>query len=215
MELLSPSIVLASYAEPLLDGRRAVVFGDSTSPLAEEMIERGARSVHVCDPEPARAGEAAARNRSRQISIVPLDDADVAVRQGAFDVAIVEDLSNASNAGALLAEVRRALSVRGVAFIASPNPDAKRPLVPRTSGSTAATALGYYELYDKVVAEFPEVRMLGQTPFVGYAIVDFAPTTDLDVELDSGFLPTGAEEPEWFVAVAARGPVERGRSWNR
>jgi hypothetical protein len=210
MELLSPSVVLASYSEPLLDGRRAIVFGDSTSPLAEEMIGRGARSVHVCDPEPARAGEAAARNRSRQISIVPHGDADVAVREGAFDVAIVEDLSSATDAVLLLGQVRRALSPRGVAFVASPNPDAKRPLVPRTTGASAKAALGYYELYDKVVAEFPEVRMLGQTPFVGYAIVDFAPASELEVELDSGFLPTGAEEPEWFVAVAARGPVELG-----
>lgn len=210
MELLSPSVVLASYSEPLLDGRRTIVFGDSTSPLADEMIGRGARSVHVCDSVPARAAEAAARNRSRQISIVPLDDADVAVRQGAFDVAVVEDLSSATDAAALLKQVRRALSPRGVAFVASPNPEAKRPLLPRTAGASSGAALGYYELYDKVAAEFPDVRMLGQTPFVGYAIVDFAPATDLEVQLDSGFLPTGAEEPDWFVAVAAREPVELG-----
>src|ERR1041385_5234065 len=208
MELLTPGIVLASYAEGLLDGRRGIVFGDSTSPLAEEMVGRGARSVHVCDPEPARAGEAAARNRSRQISIVPLDEADVSGRQGAFDVAIVEDLSNAHDAAALLKQVRRALSPRGVAFVACPSPEAKRPLVPRTGGGRGGAPLGYYELYDKVAAEFAEVRMLGQTPFVGYAIVDFAPTEELEVELDSGFLPNGAEEPEWFIAVAAREPVD-------
>lgn len=208
MDLLTPCVVLAAYAEPLLEGRRGIVFGNSLSPLAEEMVERGARSVHVCDPVPSRAAESAARNRMRQISIVPLDDADVSVREGAFDVAIVEDLSSATDASALLKQVRRALSPRGVAFVACPNPEAKRPLLPRTDG--AAAELGYYELYDKVSAEFAEVRMLGQTPFVGYAIVDFAPSEDLDVELDSGFLPTGAEEPEWFVAVAGRESVALG-----
>lgn len=210
MEILTPSVVLASYAEPVLDGRRAVVFGDSTGPLAAEILGRGARSVHVCDGDVARAGEAAARNRSRQISIVPLGDADVAVREGAFDVAIVEDLSNADDASSLLKQVRRALSPRGVAFVASPNPDVKRPLLPRTRGASTSSALGYYELYDKVAAEFQDVRMLGQTPFVGYAVVDFAPAGELDVELDSDFLPTGAEEPEWFIAVAAREPAELG-----
>jgi len=208
MDLLTPGVVLAAYAEPLLDGRRAVVFGNSLSPLAEEMIERGARSVHVCDPTPARAAESAAKNRVRQISIVPLDDADVSVREGAFDVAVVEDLSSSSDASALLKQVRRALSPRGVAFVACPNPDAKRPLLPRTDGGAAE--LGYYELYDKVAAEFAEVRMLGQTPFVGYAIVDFAPSEDVDVELDSGFLPTGAEEPEWFIAVGGREAIAFG-----
>jgi hypothetical protein len=210
MEILTPSIVLASYAEPVLDGRRAVIFGDSTSPLAAEVLGRGARSVHVCDPEAPRAGESAARNRSRQISIVPLGDADVAVREGAFDVAIVEDLSSANDASALLKQVRRALSPRGVAFVASPNPDVKRPLLPRTRGANTSSALGYYELYDKVAAEFQDVRMLGQTPFVGYAVVDFAPAGELDVELDSDFLPSGAEEPEWFIAVAARETTELG-----
>lgn len=208
MEILTPSIVLASYAEPVLDGRRAIVFGDASSPLAEELIGRGARSVHVCDGEPARAAESAARNRSRQISIVPLADADVAVREGAFDVAIVDDLSSAADAAALLKQARRALSPRGVAFVASPNPDVKRPLLPRTTGADASSALGYYELYDKVAAEFQDVRMLGQTPFVGYAVVDFAPAGELEVELDSDLLPTGAEEPEWFIAVAAREPAE-------
>jgi hypothetical protein len=210
MEILTPSVVLASYAEPVLDGRRAIVFGDASSPLAAELVGRGARSVHVCDGEPARAAESAARNRSRQISIVPLADADVAVREGAFDVAIVDDLSSAADASALLKQVRRALSPRGVAFIASPNPDVKRPLLPRTTGADTSAALGYYELYDKVAAEFQDVRMLGQTPFVGYAVVDFAPVGELEVELDSGLLPTGAEEPEWFIAVAAREPTELG-----
>jgi hypothetical protein len=210
MEILTPSVILASYAQPVLDGRRAIVFGDASSPLAEEMVARGARSVHVCDPAPARAAESAARNRSRQISIVPLADADVAVREGAFEVAIVEDLSNATDAATLLRQVRRALSPRGVAFVASPNPEVKRPLLPRTTGGSTNSALGYYELYDKVAAEFQDVRMLGQTPFVGYAVVDFAPQGEPDVELDSDFLPTGAEEPEWFIAVASREAAELG-----
>ncbi len=207
MELLSPGIVLAAYAEPLLEGRRVVVFGDGTSALSAELVERGARTVHVYDPETSRAAVAAGRNRSKQISVVPLDEADVAIRDGAFDVAIVEDLCDATEPAALLKRVRRALSQRGVAIVASPNAEARRALVPRT-GAGRGASIGYYELYDAVAAEFPEVRMLGQTPFVGYAIVDFAPEGEPDVRIDSGLVPGGAEEPEWFVALASRHPVE-------
>jgi hypothetical protein len=105
-----------------------------------------------------------------------------------------------------LKQVRRALSSRGAAIVASPNPDAKLSLLPRTSGPRSA--LGYYELYDAVSAEFAEVKMLGQTPFVGYAVVDFAPEGEPEVSIDSSLLPGGAEEPEWFVALAGREALE-------
>ena len=208
MDSLSPSLVLAAYAEPLLDARRVAVFGDATSPLAAELIERGSRAVHVYDPEPSRVAEAAGLNRARQISIVPLDEVDVAVRDGAFDVVIVEDLSTVADAGELLKQVRRALGPRGVAIIASPNFDAKLALLPRTTSASSSSKLSYYDLYDAVSTEFSEVRMLGQTPFVGYAVVDFTPGNDAEVALDSGLVPGGAEEPEWFVAVASHRAVE-------
>src|SRR5882724_563624 len=208
MEPLSPSIVLAAYAEALIDGRRVVLFGDSTSGVADELVERGARNVQVYDPEPSRAALAAGQNRSKQVSVSPHDDADLAVRDGAFDVAFVEDLSIFDDRTALLKQVRRALSTRGAALIASPNPDAKTSVLPRTGAARTGAPLGYYELYDDVSAEFAEVRMLGQTPFVGYAVVDFAPEGEPEVSIDSGLLPGGTEEPEWFVALASRDPLD-------
>src|SRR6187431_1970306 len=108
MDPMSPSVVLAAYAEPLLDGRRVVVFGDATTDLGLELVERGARSVHVYDPEPARAALASNQNRAKEITVVPLDSADIALRDGAFDVAIVPDLSGLSGGEALLRRVRRA-----------------------------------------------------------------------------------------------------------
>jgi len=207
LDTLSPSIVLGAYAESLFDGRRVVLFGDATTSLAEEIAERGARVVHVYDPIAARAAEAGARNRDARISALPLDGADIAVRDGAFDLAIVEDLSSIEEPAKLLHRVRRALTPRGAAIVASPNPEARLALVPRKSAASSSE-LGYYDLYDLVSSEFPDVRMLGQTPFVGYAIVDFAPEEEPEVNLDSGLVPGGAEEPEWFVAVASSAPVD-------
>src|SRR6185295_6776117 len=67
--------------------------------------------------------------------------------------------------------------------------------------------LGYYDLYELVSQHFEEVRMLGQTAFVGYAVADFAAAEDSDVRLDTAFLPGGAEEPEWFLALVSTLPV--------
>jgi hypothetical protein len=203
-ESMRPSVVLAAYAEPLLDGRRVLVFGDSLSSLAEMLLERGARLVHVCDPEPARAQEAAQRSESRNITYSPLTDAGLAMRDGAFDVAVVEDLGAAGPASSVLKRLRRALSPRGVALVAVPNPDVRTRLLPTRE---VVGALDYYQLYDAVKAEFPHVRMLGQTAFVGFAIVDFASSGTPDPSLDTAFVPGGAEEPEWFLAFASALPI--------
>jgi hypothetical protein len=69
-------------------------------------------------------------------------------------------------------------------------------------------SLDYYALYDAVKGEFEHVRMLGQAPFVGYVIADFAPEGTPEPSLDTAFLPNGAEEPELFLAVASQQPVE-------
>jgi chromosome segregation ATPase len=49
--------------------------------------------------------------------------------------------------------------------------------------------------------------MLGQTPFVGYAVVDFATEGTPEPSLDTAFVPGGAEEPEWFIALASPAPI--------
>jgi SAM-dependent methyltransferase len=203
-ETMRPGIVLAAYLEPLLDGRRVLVFGEATSGLAEMLLERGARLVHVCDPDPARAHEAAARSASRNVSYAPLSDGGLALREGAFDVGVVEDLGAAGPASSVLKRLRRALSPRGVALVAVPNPDVRARLLPTQN---VVGALDYYQLYDAVKAEFPHVRMLGQTAFVGFAIVDFASSGAPDPSLDTAFVPGGAEEPEWFLAFASALPI--------
>lgn len=199
-EILRPSVALAAYVESLLEGRRAIVFGDSSSDIAERLLERGARLVHVYDPDSSRVAEAATRNTSRSVSYAPLGEGGLAVRDGAFDVALVEDLSAEADPVGLLRKVKRCLGPRGAALIATRNPDVRVSLLP----STAQAKLSYYELYDAVSSEFEEVRMLGQTPFVAYAVVDFAPAGEPAVSLDNGFVPGGAEEPEFFVALAGQ-----------
>jgi SAM-dependent methyltransferase len=198
--VLEPSIALAAYAEPLASNRRVLVFGSAAGSLSLQLLERGARSVHVCDADPVRVAEATARNRSTQITFSALADSDLSVRDGAFEVALIENLG-AFNALSILKKAHRALAPRGVALVACPNPEASFPLL--RASHPAATALDYYALYDAVAAEFEHVRMLGQTPFVGYAIADFSASGEPEPALDTSFVPGGAEEPDLFIALAA------------
>jgi hypothetical protein len=204
---LAPSVALAAYAEPLVAGRRVVVFGDATSGLAEYLIDRGARLVHVYDHEPARIAEASSRSTSRNISFAPLGQAGIAVRDAAFDFGVIENLALALDPGELLQRLARSLSARGAALIAIPNPDARLKLLVSSSTSQGAT-IGYYELYDRVAEHFQEVRMLGQLPFVGYAVADFSPDHEPNISIDTSLVPSGAEEPEWFLALASQQSIE-------
>lgn len=199
------SVALAAYAEPVLEGRRVIVFGDSSSGLAEQLIERGARLVHVYDPDAARVAESAVRNSSQNVAIAALSDMGLALREGAFDVGVVEDLTMTGPAHSVLKRLRRALSPRGVALVAAPNPEVSERLLP--GGPSFDSALDYYQLYDAVASEFQHVRMLGQTPFVGFAVVDFAAQEAPEPSLDTAFVPGGAEEPEWFIAFASSVPL--------
>ena len=201
---LEPSIALAAYAEPLASNRRVLVFGNALAALSVQLLERGARSVHVCDLDAVRVSEAAARNRSSQISFSTLADSDLSVQPGSFELVLVENLGAFGPMG-LVSKAKRALAPRGAAIVACPNPEAAYPLL--RSGNPAATRLDYYALYDAVAAEFEHVRMLGQTPFVGYAIADFSASGEPEPALDTSFVPGGAEEPDVFIALASQQEV--------
>ena len=201
---LEPSIALAAYAEPLASNRRVLVFGNALGALPLQLLERGARSIHVCDPDEVRVAEAASRNRSTQIAFSSLAESDLSLRDGAFELALVDHLG-AFNVQSVIRTAKRALGARGVAVVACPNPEAAFPLL--RSGNPGATSLDYYALYDAVAAEFEHVRMLGQTPFVGYAIADFSASGEPEPALDTSFVPGGAEEPDFFIALASNQEV--------
>lgn len=197
---LHPASTLVAWLESHVRGRRVAVLGDATVGLAEALVGRGARLVHAYDPDPARVAEATAtsgRAGSPRPLFAPLEG-DLGVRDGAFDVVVVPDLGLFGDAAEALRRVRRLLSPSGIAVVASRNPDAARWLL--RAGATPSSSPSYYDLFDLVSLQFPEVKMLGQTPFVGYAIVDFA-ADEPEVTVDASLLEE-PEAPEWYVAVA-------------
>jgi predicted nucleic acid-binding Zn-ribbon protein len=207
MDPLDASVVLAPYLEPVVRGRRVGVIGDCSGRLGPELVERGARLVHVYDPDPSRvARECASRPPSRSLVLAPLPAGDMGVRDGAFDTVLVPDLGAFEDAAGVVTRAARLVSAGGVAVVCARNPEAPGGSA-RDTRPGAGPALGYYELYDAVSLQFPEVRMLGQAPFVGWVVADFAPDEEPDVTVDTSLLERGAEEPRWFVALASRRPT--------
>ena len=198
---LHPATTLVPWLEDLVHGRRVAVLGDTTIGLVESLVDRGARLVHGYDPDASRAVEAAARGgrvSAPRPVFAALSD-DLGIRDGAFDVVVVPDLADLADAADAVRRIRRMLSPTGVAIIASRNPDAPRWLV--RAGAVVQSGPSYYDLYDLVSLQFPEVKMLGQAPFVGYAIVDFS-ADEPEVTVDATLLDE-PESPEWYVVVAS------------
>lgn len=218
---LHPSIVLSAYVEPLVRGRRVAILGDATIGLADELSQRGARLVHVYDPDAARTAEALARaapGRPHQVSYAVLAG-DLGVRDGAFDMVMVPDLSIFADPADTLRRARRLCAPTGVAVFVAPNsggagkkllPGSRRAAVANHAAAPApgerTLPLGYYELFDLVSLQFAKVRMIGQAPFVGYTVADFAPHGEPEVSVDTSLLAT-SEEPEHFIAIASDRPV--------
>ncbi|WP_437875641.1 hypothetical protein [Sorangium sp. So ce513] len=198
---LHPALVLSAYLEPLVRGRRVAVLGDATIGLADRLLQRGARLVHAYDPDAARVAEVLARSASSRQPhpSFAVFGGDLGVRDGAFDTLVIPDLSIFDEPTEVLRRARRLTAASGAAVIASPNPDVARGLLP--AGARRGEAPGYYALYDLVALQFKQVRMIGQAPFVGYTVAEFAPKGEPDVSVDTSILD-GSEEPEWFIAVA-------------
>lgn len=206
---LHPSMVLSAYLEPLVRGRRVAVLGDASIGLAERLLDRGARLVHAYDPDAARVAEALARSSQRQPHPgYAVLEGDLGVRDGAFDAVIIPDLSVFPDPAEVLRRARRLVSENGAAVVATPNPEAARALVPGSphGNGTRRSGPDYYSLYDLVSLQFRAVRMIGQAPFVGYTVAEFAQDGEPEVSIDMSLL-AGSEEPEWFVALASERPV--------
>jgi hypothetical protein len=188
-----PQQALAVYAEPLVVGSRVVVFGDSSLGLGARLLELGARSVQLVDPDPARA-RAEADRVPRGVGVHVYDDFDADGR--GFDLGIVIDLGAFDDPASVVRRVRRGAGENGVALFAAKSAEVAQPRGYR--------AFDYYDLFDLVAPEFESVRMVAQLPFHGVSLVelgeeDESPAVNVDMQLaESGRVP------EAFVVVASQ-----------
>ncbi len=193
----SPEQALAIYAESLVPRGVVAVLGDSSAGVGELALRLGARSVHVWDPDEARA-RAQADAAPRGLTVRPLAREDLVRRD--FDLAIIADLGLFDDPAGLLVAVRKMVGEEGVAVVAAPNGGA--------ASAGSRRAFDYYALFDAVAAEFDFVRMVAQMPFRGVALVELGDETDASgaVSVDTQLGDEGGT-PEVFVALGSQRDV--------
>jgi hypothetical protein len=201
---------LAVYLESLASDKRVAVIGDASLGVAERIADLGARIVEIWDPDDARARTEAA-NAPPGVVVRSFPRAEAEVRPSAFDLALVTDLAMFDDARRLLSLVRRAVGDRGVAVIVAANreaqPDGTSPASPERGRHRMAGAFDYYELFDLVVGEFDQIRMVAQLPFHGIALAELGREDDpASVSVDMQ-LADGDRVPHAFVVVASHSDV--------
>lgn len=175
-------LALAVYVEELAARRRVLFVGDAASAVPER-LSSVARSVEVVSPRTRARGT----RRGGRILPRPWPSAQDA---RSWDLVLVPDLLWAGPpAPERIAEMHEWLTPRGVLVVGAEE---------REEG------VGYEALYDLLARRFEWVRMLGQAPFAGWSVVDFAPATkELEVTFDGSLLGGTGEEPARFVALCA------------
>jgi hypothetical protein len=192
-----PQQALAVYAESLASGGTVAFFGDASLGLGARLVELGARSVVVWDPDPGRAGlEGVGAPEGVTVAAYP------SLGQGAqrrVDVALIGELGLFDDPRELLARVAGLVGDDGVLLLSAANRE--------VGNGNGARAFEYYELFDLVAAHFNAVTMVGELSFHGIALValgeeDESPAVSVDTQLAGG-----ARVPERFVVVASQREV--------
>ncbi len=189
---LSPISALLAHLETFVAERRVLIVGDAERSLAAQALERGARLVQVLDPDPKRVAQAASQNTERRITYAQLTKSSL--RDGSFDLAVVEDAGIVGNLGELVQGVKRSISPQGAALICASNPDASTGLLGAGLGS-----VDYDDLVDATEETFEAVIMFGQSPFTGYSVGQLELEHLPEAALDNDYL-VDAESPDFYAA---------------
>lgn len=200
-DMPAPSSIVAAltvYVEPLVADARVAVLGDGELGLDVRLLELGARTVHLYDPDPDRVARIADEVPRGVFARMLRDDFDV--RDGAFDLVVIPDVGGLPDAAGAIVRLRRILDPRGavVAMGRARTAGGGGALFPELVPAT----IEYAELYDLFALQFENVTMTGVLPFNGVVFAELGAGDDLTVSVDTRLVEP--EPPGIFVVVASR-----------
>jgi hypothetical protein len=197
----SPSLLartVLTVAEAYCPGRRVALVAPGASGLAEALLAAGARSVHHYATDDARTARTTATDRTLLVRPLPAGDFDV--REGAFDLVVVDDLARLGDVASWLGRFRRLVGASGT-FVAGASRD--------SSGEHRSPAFGVHELDELVSVQFAWVDLRGLASFHGALVAPIGVHGAIG-EFVLYPLDDGRAAPEALVVIAAQKarPVE-------
>src|SRR5262249_51380026 len=181
------------YLSDLWRGRRVLEVGCGDGAAAAYLAKNGAAQVIGLDRSAQLVDLARARARSGNPSFAVADYAAIDLDDASVDVVCVPAGAELARWAAFLEEARRVLADDGCLVLSVPSADR----------AGAVSGMSYHDLVGRLAPVFGDVRMIGVTPFVGFALVEYADAEVLEVELDTSLAAEGARELVTdYVAVA-------------
>ena len=195
---------LSVYVEPLVADARVAVIGDVELGLHERLLELGARTVHLFDPDPERVARTA-DEVPRGVSVRMLRD-DFDVRDAAFDLVVIPDLGTLPDPAGSIVRLRRVVDPRGAVVAMGRARTQQQQDGDASDDDTfpemAPAVVDYAELYDLFALQFESVTMNGVLPFAGVVFAELGAGDDLAVSVDTRLV--APDPPAVFVVVAGR-----------
>ncbi|MBX3188157.1 MAG: hypothetical protein KF819_14140 [Labilithrix sp.] len=188
--------------EPLAGDARVAVLGNGELALrllVSRLLELGARTVHVYDPDPDRVARIA-DEVPRGVSARMLRE-DFDVRDGAFDLVIIPDIAGLPDPGAAIVRLRRVVDARGT-VVAMGRARTQAASTEVAFPDIAPAVVGYAELYDWFALQFENVTMTGVVPFEGVVFAELGAGDDVAVSVDTSLADSKAADV--FVVIAGR-----------
>ena len=171
-------LALAAYVDPLARGRMVLFVGEPQSPAANRLGEVAHR-IEVVPTGGRQRPSRTGRGTLRSHA-----------ESGEWDLVWISDAAAIAGDPAQLREVAEALSPRGVALLA------------------VDSEVDYEGLYRDLRTQFEHVRMLGQAPFSGQSIVDFAGVErDPSLSFDGSIVGDATAPPARFIGLCGPRPV--------
>ena len=191
---LNVRLPLYAYTTPLWRERRVLEIGCGEGASAAFLARHGAADVVSLDIDAVRLERARARYAGPGVQFVLLEDLQqLAAMSRRFDVVFVPDGEAILSDPDAVARVRNLLREGGFVVVAVPAGERQSKVF--------RGGVGYYDLADTLAREFRVVRMLGQTPFLGFGLVEFDAAADA-LRVDASLLGGGTEQPSHYIAVA-------------
>ncbi len=182
------------YLVDLLPGKRVLEVGCGTGFGAQFLANHGAGRVVGIDRSLRQVSEARARFRQSNLEFRCEETGAVELEDGSFDCIFVPDGVEVLRRRTVLAELRRLLVRQGHLVLCGVSADRRG----------APGGASFYEFRDRLERLFSPVRMIAQSPFVGFTLVEYSDDAGSPgIELDTSLLEVagGEAEPSEYVAV--------------
>jgi SAM-dependent methyltransferase len=186
------------YLADLYRGKRVLEVGCQDGTSAAYLARGGAGQVMAVDRTAAIVELARSRHRLPNLSFAVAEYGALEIDDHSVDAVVVPSGVELVRWVGFLEEVRRVLAKTGTLVLSAGSAD--RP--------DAKTGVSYHDLVARLEPLFGAVRMVGVTPFVGVALVEFSDEEDIpELELDTSLTSLGSGRDAVTEYVAVAGPT--------